>query len=262
MNLKTGILLATGLFLTIEPASQAQHTRASASGAASPRPAAAPTVVARPQTPNLGGRPFVYRSTVAPPTGLIAPAASYTGIAPGALSSGGTRGRRNTFGLGYGGFYGVPIMPYFDSGGYPTGYPSYSDQAEGMDAQSDAQMRQDALAQQLDQMNAQIAQLRDSQIQGSQLPGSQPHPGPYAAPQWAAPTASSAQQQPPQAPIILILQNGAKTSVSNYAVMGGVIWDFSKQPARKIQISSVNVAASEKANEEDGGEFPQLAVPH
>jgi hypothetical protein len=46
--------------------------------------------------------------------------------------------------------------------------------------------------------------------------------------------------------------------VQNYAVMGDSFWDFSRQPARRIAISSLNIEASTKATEASGGEFPAL----
>jgi hypothetical protein len=46
--------------------------------------------------------------------------------------------------------------------------------------------------------------------------------------------------------------------VQNYAVMNGVLWDFSRQPTRKIPIASIDVSASTSATEANGGEFPQL----
>jgi len=60
-------------------------------------------------------------------------------------------------------------------------------------------------------------------------------------------------------PITLVLRNGQQIQVQNYAVMDGVFWDFSKQPARKIPLSSINLQASAEATEANGGEFPDLS---
>jgi len=43
-------------------------------------------------------------------------------------------------------------------------------------------------------------------------------------------------------------------------VMNKVFWDFSQQPARRIPIANIDVAASKKATEAAGAEFPELAV--
>jgi hypothetical protein len=55
-----------------------------------------------------------------------------------------------------------------------------------------------------------------------------------------------------------VLRNGQKIQVQNYAVMGDSFWDFSRQPARRIPLSMVDVAASAKATEANGGQFPAL----
>jgi hypothetical protein len=59
-------------------------------------------------------------------------------------------------------------------------------------------------------------------------------------------------------PITLVLNSGAKVTLQSYAVMGQTIWDFSRQPARKIPLSSVNIVASQQATEASGAEFPAL----
>lgn len=151
----------------------------------------------------------------------------------------------------------LPYLPYAETGPSST-FPGFSEQAEAIAAQSNAQM-QDAMAQQLEQMNFEIRQLRDSQMQNAQAPNGAPV---QQQPPWTpAPAASMADSQPqPQVPIVLVLRSGARVSVANYAIMNGNLWDFSKQPARKIPLSTVNVAASESATEQAGGEFPQLGA--
>ncbi len=143
MRAKTGILLAASLMLAGLPAANAQH----AHGGGAQGATAVPHNAVRPATPNLGGTPFPYHSSYAPPTGLVAPAASYTGIAPGALRPSGNQygnhygnsygnsygsnygnghgnnyGRRNYAPI-YSGFYGVPYLPFIDDSSYYS-FPS------------------------------------------------------------------------------------------------------------------------------------------
>src|SRR5436305_2135983 len=56
---------------------------------AAPRPAVPVTSYVHPgsQIQNLGGRPYPIRTDIPPPLGLNPPAASYTGISPGAFKS-------------------------------------------------------------------------------------------------------------------------------------------------------------------------------
>ena len=40
--------------------------------------------------------------------------------------------------------------------------------------------------------------------------------------------------------------------------MDDKFWDFSKQPARRIELSDIDLAASTKATAATGAEFPEL----
>lgn len=95
-----------------------------------------------------------------------------------------------------------------------------------------------------------------------------PPQGPYAPPPpnyysnppsgSSAPGAQSS-QTPLAPPVTLVLRNGEKFQVQNYAVMGQTFWDFSKQPVRKIPIGSIDLPASAKATEASGAEFPPIS---
>ncbi len=106
-------------------------------------------------------------------------------------------------------------------------------------------------------MNYEIQQLRESQMQMNApvQPGMPPAPQAYAP---APGPLQAPEPQPAQVPITLVMQNGAKVSVNNYAVMNDVIWDFSKQPARKISVSTINVPASKKLLRTTAANFPRL----
>lgn len=174
-------------------------------------------------------------ASLATAIGLHAPAASYTGIAPGALRSRGSYGRGNGRSA-VTGFLAPSYAPFFDyDGGWygPTysGAPDPNSQANGAVA--------NALGDQIQRLTGEVEQLRSAQQA-------------VAQPQVPDPT-------PPQAPIILVLKNGQRIQVQNYAIMNGVLWDFSRQPTRKIPIASIDTAASANATEASGGEFPQLS---
>jgi hypothetical protein len=97
---------------------------------------------------------------------------------------------------------------------------------------------QAALGQQVQRLTAQMNDL---------MAGQQPYP-----PQPAAPP------QPPPVPVTLVLRNGEKLQVQNYAVTNNTFWDFTQRGARKIPLSNIDLAASAKATQANGGEFPQL----
>ena len=194
--------------------------------------AAAPA--ARGLAPAGGGRPFPVSRGFPAPLGLQSPAAGYTGIRPGALRS------REPFGRDFRRIpYSYFFIPYYDSSfGYgDPGYGAYP-YAPPVDPNSQG-MIENALGEQIQRLSAEIDQLKYGQT---------------------FPPSASAQPdpQPPQVPITLVLRNGQQIQVQNYAIIDQVFWDFTKQPARKIPLSTIDVAASTKATEANGGEFPQL----
>jgi hypothetical protein len=133
---------------------------------------------------------------------------------------------------------------YYPDFGYDNGFeapPPENASAQG------AIMAENRLGEQIRRLSAEIEALRNAQQQNSQPPD--------------YPQASEAPQLPPAPPIVLVLRDGQQVKTDNYAVMNNTLWDFSKQPARRIPISSINVSASEKASEANGAEFPQISTP-
>jgi hypothetical protein len=187
----------------------------------------------------------------AAPLGVIPPAASgYTGIRPGALRSHGY-GRRDFRRVPYAYFFAPYYYPYlgyadsaFPDNGYDAG-PGYYGPADP-NAQG-AITAENMLGDQLNRLSAEVEQLKYGQ-----------------PPQPMAPLpAAQEETSQPQAPVTLVLRNGQQLKVQNYAVMDQTFWDFSSQPARKIPISNIDVAASAKATMATGGDFPQLdTTPH
>lgn len=86
-----------------------------------------------------------------------------------------------------------------------------------------------------------------------------PPPGYYYGPPANAPASAQTSATQPGPPVTLVLNSGETLQVQNYAVMGSTFWDFSKQPARRIPLSSINVPASTKATEASGAEFPPIS---
>ena len=100
------------------------------------------------------------------------------------------------------------------------------------------------LGEQIQRLSAQVEQLRIEQQQ-------QAAPPPPAA-------AQAPRDPPPVAAITVVLRDGRQLHVVSYAVMNQVFWDFSQQTARRIPVADIDVAASTKATEAAGGEFPEL----
>ncbi len=133
--------------------------------------------------------------------------------------------------------YYYPFLGYSDSGYSGGNYDGPPPGDQGVQSMARAE---GALGRQVQKLSDQIQELRAAQERG------------------AIPEDSDAQQTLPQVPITVVLRNGQHMQVLNYAVMDQTFWDFSRQPARKIPISNIDISASTRATEASGGEFPSL----
>lgn len=212
---------------------------------ATPMPATPPRV---PGTqPPAGGRPYPVHGSGPPPLGLRAPAAGYSGINPGAYKSSSHFYRheyRNVPQAYFAAPYYYPFLGYSDSSF--DAYPAY-DIAQDPNVQS-AEVTANLLGQQIQNLSAQITQLRMDQEAGRDQQGQS----------LDAPPAPQQEQIPPSPPIKLVLRSGQQLQVHDYAVVDGTFWDFTNSVTRKIPLSSIDIPASQKATEESGAEFPQL----
>ena len=175
------------------------------------------------------------------------PAGANGSLTPGRGNHGGQVGGRRPY------QYGLLFAPYaYGYGDYGNGYYDNGDYTESPNYQTnntEPQVSQsmEALDHTVRQLTAEIEKLNSQQQQTTQDP----------SPELSSPPPM---EQDPQSivPVTLVLQNGRKLQVRNYAVTDGLFWDFSKQPATKIPVSSIDVAASVKATQAEGGEFPDL----
>ena len=194
------------------------------------------------------GMPTPSQSAARPPIapvqpGLRGPVAGLTGsnLGVGRYRPSNRRGRGTGYGAGY---YFVPY--YYLSSPYDAGpYDAYQYAApDEMSAAQSADLTANLLGEQLHRLTAEVAQLRNSQ------PPPLPPPG--------ANDSQPPQEAPAVTPITVILRDGQQLQVRSFAVMDKVFWDFSQQPAKRIPVTNIDVAASTKATEAAGGEFPTL----
>ncbi|HEX7359507.1 MAG TPA: hypothetical protein VF283_03345 [Bryobacteraceae bacterium] len=134
-------------------------------------------------------------------------------------------------------------LEFDDNGPYDNGPEN---PPEPNPAQAAMQMNQAAIANQLQQLHAEVQDLKAAEAVA-------PAPAP------AYPPAAS-ESEPQQPPVTLVLRNGQRLTVNDYAVMDHTFWDFSKRPVYKIPLSSIDIAASQQATAAAGGEFPALPV--
>lgn len=198
--------------------------------------------------------------TVPTPIGLQRQYAGYTGINPGVFSNSNRRREGRGYNYGYGPGYWYPpifLSTFDDTPPVPYAGPL---QAQAPEAQA-ADMNANELGEQVAQLSAEVEALR-SEREGLAYYGA-PVPQGYMGPQqpvpYAAPPAEASQEDTvAAAPITLVLPGGKQVQLKSYAVMGKYVWDFSAQPAKRIALSTVDIAASRAATEATGAEFPDI----
>lgn len=187
---------------------------------------------------------------VARPSSTAIGAGSSIGVGSRGLGNRGTSragygyaGRGDYRNVPYPYFYSPFYYPFLDYGSAPygggPGDMSYDPSADtGL-------VTQNLLGEQVQRLTAELDQMRYAQYAQQQGP----------------PMQGAAVAQPVEAPppaVTIVLRNGQKLQVQNYAVMDNTFWDFSKQPALKIPISNIDISASNQATAANGGELPQL----
>ena len=134
--------------------------------------------------------------------------------------------------------------------GYPGYYGGYSDPllwntASSYDSSSayDDELRQ--MAQEISRLSNEVAQLREDQEYRQSTPPAQP---PAQTPQ---PQAKSE----PREPTVFVFRDKHTQEVKNYAIVGQTLWIFNEYRATKVPLSSLDVDATTKLNDERGVEF-------
>jgi hypothetical protein len=185
-------------------------------------------------------------------------AAFHTGIPPQPTRVNRIIGNRDFRGrvpyrYGYG--YVLPYYPYF-------GYDDFSNDSSAYgpvdtSAEQTGEVTANLLGDEIQRLSAQVDSL-----QGAPQPYSQqvPYP-PQQYPMQPYPMQSAPPADDPQAskPIVLVLRSGQTLQVQNYAIMSGVLWDFTRPNSKRISLSSIDAAASEKATDAAGGSFPEAS---
>jgi hypothetical protein len=109
-----------------------------------------------------------------------------------------------------------------------------------------------ALDSQIGQLDSEVQELRDEneslrdEVSENRAPAT-----PVAAP--SAPNN--------EAPTILVFNDGHKTEVKNYAVVGQTLWILSDARATKVPLADLNIDQTIKTNEDRGVEFLVPALP-
>jgi hypothetical protein len=142
--------------------------------------------------------------------------------------------------------------PFWGAYGY---YSPYYDSAGG-DAYQESEVRR--LAAQVDQLNAELARMREEQALREyerELARAQEDAAHRSRSSASTGTVTPAQQ--PAIPTTLIFRDGKHQDVQNYAVVGKTLWIFNDERAHKVPLDTLDLDATRKANELKGSEFPQ-----
>ncbi len=141
---------------------------------------------------------------------------------------------------GYFGYYGYPGSYNGDFYSTANSYPAYDyDGSNYYDSTQNevAQQQQD-----IDRLEDEVARLR-AQRESDQRESHEA----------SASQAESTSELP--TPTLLIFRDKHTQEVQNYAVVGGTLWIFGEQRATKLPLSSLDVDATTKANDDRGVDF-------
>ncbi len=135
----------------------------------------------------------------------------------------------------YPGYYYV-APPIFWSGfdyqpAYDTGMPSYPAAAPAYD--------DSALRAEIQRLTDEVEQLREEQEARSRAAQQAPEARPTRA----------------ELPTILVFRDGRRSEVQNYGIVGGTLWIFTEQHAKKIPLEQLDLTATRNVNEERGVSF-------
>jgi hypothetical protein len=139
-------------------------------------------------------------------------------------------------------FAGFPFWWY----GYPYygaySYPLFWDTSSSYDSSRAYSDETRQLSQQINRLSNEVEQLRREQ----EYRAPPPQPPVQLRPE--------AKSEPPR-PTVLIFHDKHVREVKNYAIVGPTLWIFNEQRATKIPLSSLDLDATTKLNEERGVEF-------
>jgi hypothetical protein len=138
----------------------------------------------------------------------------------------------------YGAYYGYPLFStypgFYADYGYPStvdSYPGYNPAASYFDPDEQYQQGQ------VERLEHEVDELRAERDARSSAP---------AAPR---------RETEPQPTTVLVFRDQHSEEVGNYAIVGPTLWIFTEQQARKVPVDSLDVAATQKANDDRGVDF-------
>ncbi len=182
---------------------------------------------------------------------------SHSGFAGGGFAGGshfgsdtrpgfGSRGfRGNRYGYGYGfrsrsgygyPYYGYPYGyydPFLDSWWWDSGSSSDQDYAQQLQ-----------MAEQMNEDNLEEQQMLDRQDQDAYAPRARRDPQPSRE--------ETARNDPAT---VLVFRNGQQREIQNYAIVDGMLWNFTGTRTERIPLAVLDIPATVRANDDRGVDF-------
>jgi hypothetical protein len=144
-------------------------------------------------------------------------------------------GFRNRWGRGYP-YYGYPFWgcydPYLDSWWWDSGSSSDDDYAQ-----------QQQIANQMNEENLEEQQTLNQQDQDA-----------YAPPAGGMRPAREERAQADPA-TVLVFRNGQQREIQNYAIIDGMLWNFTGSRTERIPLAVLDIPATVRANDDRGVDF-------
>jgi hypothetical protein len=159
------------------------------------------------------------------------------GYLGGSRSYGGVRFRGERFGLRNRFGYGYPYYPYY--GFYDPWWDSGSSSDED-------QASQRQMASEMNEENLEEQQMLGEQDQDA-------YARPMPRPRSAQPVSDPHARNDPAT--VLVFRNGQQREIQNYAIVDGLLWNFTPARTEKIPLAVLDIQATIKANDDRGVDF-------
>lgn len=124
---------------------------------------------------------------------------------------------------------------------YPAWFPTVGDETDEAPPPVVAPEEDPQLAAQVGNLTAEVEMMRQDQESLATRAAAPPEPPPIP------------EEKPPTT--VLVYRDGHQTQIQNYAILGGTLWVFADQGTRRVPLAELDVAASQRVNEDRGVDF-------
>jgi hypothetical protein len=124
---------------------------------------------------------------------------------------------------------------------YPAWFPTVGDEADEAPPPVVAPEEDPQLAAQAGNLTAEVEMMREDQLVHDIRATAPPEPAPVP------------EEKPPTT--VLVYRDGHRTEIQDYAILGKTLWVFADQTTRQVRLADLDLAATERVNEDRGVDF-------